>query len=190
MTSEKMYEVIGEINEEYVKGAKETMAKKKVVNYKVLGTIAACLCLAVGGVTVLNNTILNNKPGSEITQIPNPLLEVQSLEEMEKYLDFKVPILDKEVEAYIVINDENSKIARIEYADGSTFNMAHGTGDISGIYGGTFDKEQEISNVKVSFYEYEGVENTIKYALWEKEGFTYSYAATKISVEELQSLIQ
>lgn len=188
MTREQMYEALGEIDERYVRGAK--VKKKKALNYKVWGMAAACLCLTVGGAALVGNTIFKDKPDSENVQIPNPLQEVQSLEEMENYLDFKVPILDKEVEAYIVIDGENSKIARIEYTDGSTFNMAHGTGDISGIYGGTLQKEQEIDDIKVSFYEYEGIENTIDYALWEKEGFTYSYAGMEVSVEEIQALMK
>lgn len=190
MTSEKIYEVIGEIDERYVKEAKEERKRKRVITKKVWATIAACVCLAVGGGIVLNNKGFYGRQDSEIVQIPNPLHEVSSLEEMEKYLGFTVPTLDKEAESYIVIDDGDFSSARIEYTDGSTFNMAKGTGDISGIYGGTFEKEQEFDNVKVSFYEYRGEENTIKYALWENDGFTCSYAGTEISTEEIQLLIQ
>ena len=190
MTSEKMYEVLGEIDEKYIKEAKETRKKKKMINYKVWGAIAACACLAIGGAAAFSNTSFHKKTELETIQIANPLQEVSSLEEMEKYVGFQVPALDKEVDAYIVIEDEDSKIARIEYADHSTFNMERGTGDISGIWGGTFQEEQEINQVKVSFYEYKGEEYTEKYALWEKDGFTYSYAGEKISAEEIEALIQ
>lgn len=160
------------------------------MKYKIWGTIGICLCLVVGGTTILKNTMSDHKTDSANVQIPNPLHEVQSLNEMEETLKYKIPVLDKEVDAYIVIDDEKTQIARIEYADQSTFNMASGTGDISGIYGGVFEEEKEIDHVKVSFYEYEGIESTINYALWEKDGFTYSYAGAEISEEEIQDLLQ
>ncbi len=43
MTNEKLYEVLGDINEKYVKEAKEYRKAKKLVWFK-WGAIAACLC--------------------------------------------------------------------------------------------------------------------------------------------------
>lgn len=187
MTGEKLYEILGEMDDKYVSEAKE---KRKAINYRAWGMIAACVCILIGGATFLKSNSVNNHSDTEVVQLPNPLVEVQSLEEMENELDFKVPTLEKEVETYIIINGEDSKSARIMYADGSVFDMAHGTGDISGIWGGTFEKEEQIDNVNVSFYKYKGEENTINYVLWEKDGFTYSYSGKEISVDEIQSLVR
>lgn len=35
MTNEKLFEVLGEIDEKYVEGAKKTMTRKKTINFKV-----------------------------------------------------------------------------------------------------------------------------------------------------------
>lgn len=298
MTSEKFYEVIGDIDEKYVEGAKRPVKVKKRFPYKALGAIAACLCLAAIGTAIpwsgINNesetmeaadhdiirdgryegslkpvinfegtvvAVEGNKitldngeviiisdntkwmgdpdtydsvstdvevgnfiqgfteddinsaeisadniwtnrapsettliaktqePQPEMVQAANPMLEVSSVEEMEQYLDFEVPTLDKAAEAYIVmIIDKYPRIARIEYEDNSTFNMEYGTGDISGIYGGTLDKEETINNVKVNFYTYFNDTNTIRYALWEKDGFTYSLTGTDTLEEDVHFL--
>lgn len=190
MTHEKLYEVIGDINENYVKEAKETMRERKKINFKVWGTLAACLCLLVCGTFVLNKFHIS-APNPEYVQIPNPILEVSSVEEMEKYLDFDVLVLDKEVKAYnVLVIDGYPRSARIEYADNSTFNMEYGTGDISGIYGGTLDKEETINGVKVSFYHYysEVTSEDLKYALWETDGFTYSLSGADNLEDEIQYL--
>ena len=41
-------------------------------------------------------------PSPESVQTPNPIIIAASAEEMERYLDFHVPVLDKEVESYSV----------------------------------------------------------------------------------------
>ena len=197
MNSEDLYKAIGDIDDEYIKKAEILPEKKKIVNYRICGAIAACVCLAVGGITMLSNTILktstdtNTPSDSGNIQIPNPLQEFESLEEMEEYLGYKVPTLDKEIAAYIVIDDDDAKLARIEYSDSSTFSMADGSGDISGIWGGSFQNSQTISGIEVNFYQYTDVDNvTINYALWESDDFTYSYSGEHISAEEIQTLIE
>ncbi len=199
MNNEDLYKAIGDIDDEYIKKAEILPKKKKFLTYRICGAIAACVCLAVGGITILNNTILktdtdtntNTPPDSGNVQIPNPLQEFDSLEEMEEYLGYKVPTLDKEIAAYIVIDDEDTRLARIEYSDGSTFSMADGSGDISGIWGGSFKSSQTISGVEVNFYQYTDVDNvTINYALWETDGFTYSYESLLIDSDDIQTLIE
>lgn len=137
------------------------------------------------------NANLPTKPQPELVQVANPLMEVNSVDEMEKYLDFKVPALDKEVEAYIVIVDENNypKTARIEYKDGSTFNMEYGSNDVSGIFGGTLEKTEEINKTDVKFYTYtDDSSNEVEYAIWEKDGFSYSLSNSANLQSEIESL--
>ncbi|MGN0159800.1 MAG: hypothetical protein ACI4AQ_00245 [Lachnospiraceae bacterium] len=190
MTNEKLFEVLGDIDEKYVEGAKKTMKEKKIINFKTWGGMAACLCMVVLGTTLFGNFSTSN-PNPEYVQVVSPILEVSSAEEMSEYLDFDVPVLDKAVKAYIVmVIDGYPRSARIEYADNSTFNMEYGTGDISGIHGGTFDREETINGVKISFYHYysEVTNEDFRYALWETDGFTYSLTGTDHIEEEIQYL--
>lgn len=190
MTNETFYKVIGNIDEKYIEEAKKPMKKNKIVNFKTWGALAACLCMVFLGTTMFHNLSVS-KPNPEYVQIPSPILEVSSVEEMEKYLDFDVPVLDKDVKAYIVmVIDGYPRSARIEYEDSSTFNMEYGTGDISGIYGGTFDREETINGVKVHFYHYrsEATGDDFRYALWETDGFTYSLSGNDHLEEEIRNL--
>ena len=110
-------------------------------------------------------------PDAGFVQVVNPLVTVESVEEMEEKLGYSVPVLDKDVESYIVlVIDGVCESGRIRYADGSDFNIKKGSGDISGIYGGVLDAEENIRGVTVSFCVYEA----LRYAIWEKDGFTYS----------------
>ena len=49
MKKEDLFEVLGDLDDDIVKGAK-TSAKKKKTTYQRWGTMAACLCLALGAV--------------------------------------------------------------------------------------------------------------------------------------------
>lgn len=127
------------------------------------------------------------QPQPSKVQVVNPMLKVESLEEMEKTLDFNIPTLDKEVESYIVlVIDQYPTTGRIYYKDGSTFSMKFGSGDVSGIYGGELLHQLNIDNTEVSFYQY----NDLNYALWEQDGFTYSLTGTDLLESEVTSIIQ
>ncbi len=72
MKNEKMYEAIGNINEDYIKSAHAPRVKRQTVWVK-WGAMAACLCLIVGAVIVSGRFILNGgnpvvePPGTEQT---------------------------------------------------------------------------------------------------------------------------
>lgn len=204
MTNEKLYEIMNDIDDNYLEEARKSMDtytatrkidtthKKRAFRYKTWGAIAACLCIVAIGATLLNNKSISNEPHPEQVQVANPLIEVNSVKEMADYLGFDIPKLDKEVSAYIVIVDDDRypSIGRIEYADGSTFNMEYGSGDISGISGGKLSEEKTIDDVKVSFYIYSDDTSSVKYAIWEKDGFTYSLTGSNDLESEVQSLIK
>jgi hypothetical protein len=96
---------------------------------------------------------------------------VTSLEEMESQLGYAVPVLDKDIAAYIILTiDASTSMGCIDYADGTSFRMQRGSGDISGIHGGTLESRTEIDTVTVSYHTMED----LRYALWETDGFTYS----------------
>lgn len=192
MRKETFYLTLNNIDDRYI-----TEAKKKSRRVIPLGVIkvgfamAACLCVVLASVFAFTYQ-KSNQPHPEQLQTPNPLMEVTSVSEMERYLDFRVPVLDKDVEAYIVIVDDSyPTLGRIMYADGSIFNMEYGTGDISGICGGELVKTETFGKVEVSFFTYTGVEDgEISYATWEHGGFTHSLSEKNVSFEQLSRDVQ
>ena len=135
--------------------------KRKIV------LMALCLAFVLAGC----GTEQTKAPNAGFVQVVNPLVTVESVGKMEEKLGYSVPVLDKDVESYIVlVIDGVCESGRIRYADGSDFNIKKGSGDISGIYGGVLDTEENIHGVTVSFYVYE----ELRYAIWERDGFTYS----------------
>lgn len=200
MKKEELFEVFGDIPESYIMEARQTMTSKimkpkKASPLKILGAVAACFCVVLAGTLTYQHlqapTHFVTPPHPEQVQVPNPLVEVSSLEEMQQMLQFQVPELEKEVAAYIVIVDDSyPSVARIEYADGSTFNMKYGSGDISGIYGGKESSQEKYHGVTIHYYQYQDDKgNTIPYALWETGGFTYSLSGSAQLQTEVQRLI-
>lgn len=187
MKKEDFAELLSDINEKHITNARVDYKGKKSVWLK-WGAAAACLCLVIGGGLMLNRSNNNsNVPHPEQLQVVNPLMKVSSLEEMEQYLDFSVPVLEKKADTYLVIVlDGYPECARIIYADGSVFSMKYGTGDISGIYGGTLEKEEKLNGVTVSFYTY----SDTKYATWEKDGFTFSLSDSNDLEADVKALIK
>jgi len=152
---------------------KEQMKEKSKKNLKWFGILVPALCLILVGVFAINSF---NK--DERVKIASPLTEVNSLSEMKKYLGFEVPVLKtKAIKSYIVIGDVSEKYAyhgRIVYEDGSGFEIEKSDSDVSGIYGGEKEKEQDINNIHVTIYTYEDV----RYAVWTHKGFSYSYSSS------------
>lgn len=65
MKKEDFFEVLGELDDDIVKGAKTSMKKK--INWRVWGTIAACFCLVAVLVFVSNNNLSQKNPdGDEV----------------------------------------------------------------------------------------------------------------------------
>lgn len=65
MKKEDFFEVLGELDDDIVKGAKTSMKKK--INWRVWGTIAACFCLVAVLVFVSNNNLSPKNPdGDEV----------------------------------------------------------------------------------------------------------------------------
>ena len=162
-----------------IKIKEKYMKTNKILRYASL--CFGCICIVLIGVLTFNK--------KTNTQIPNPLLEVQNISEMKKYLGFDVIKLDKEVENYIVIkNDKEYYHARIEYKDKTRFDMEKVTSseNPSGIYGAKLTKEETINDVKVKYYEFE---NT-NYITWHTKDYSYSYTSeNKIDEQTVNNLI-
>lgn len=145
---------------------------KKISGVIWISALATCLCLVL--IVVFTNN-LSNKNNRE--QISNPLTEVNSVDEMKKYLGFDVPtITNKKVKLYIVIGDDDSNYAyhgRIIYEDESELEIEKGNKDVSGIYGADKENEQLIYNVNVTIL----TTNETRYAIWTNNGYSYSYSS-------------
>ncbi len=191
MKKETFYRELNHIRDSYVLEAGKKEPKRLIFGKaQSFLALAACLCILLAGAFVMNRP--DNRPHPQQVQVPNPLWQVDSREEMERLLDFSVPVLDKAVEAYIVlVDDSRPEMARVVYTDGTMFNKKYGTGDISGINGGTLEKTETVGELSVSFYSYVDVDgkDTV-YALWEKDGFTYSLSAENATFEQLTYDIQ
>ena len=155
---------------------------KKHTRKHLAAILAACLCLVLLAGCAEKQ---EQAPNTGFVQMGNPLVEVASLQEMEEKLSYSVPVLDKAVDTYIVlVTGGTAQQGRIRYADGASFDMKQGTGDISGIYGGVLEKAETISGVTVSFLTYED----IRYAIWEKDGFTFSLTGGEALAQEVAAL--
>ena len=187
MNTKKFSEAMNEIDGKYVEeaiGYGSRKAQKTV--WMKWGAMAACLCLMVVGGILFARSGNHLVPNPDPVQIPNPILTVTSVEEMEEYLDFPVLILDKEVASYsVMIEDSYPTMGQVDYADGSQFRIRYGSGDISGIYGGTLEKSEDIQGVKVQYYKYADT----AYAIWEQNGFAFSYIYVNGDTTDVERII-
>lgn len=195
MNTRKFSEAMSELDNKYINEAISYKKKLKRNIWIKWGSIAACLCLLAVGTVVFtqnkSNSDSNNVPQPEIVQVPNPIITVASVEEMEKYLDFTVPIIEKDVEAYsVIVMDDYPSIGQVNYADGSEFRIQYGSGDISGIYGASLEESKEIDGVKVQYYKYTDNYSDMTYAIWEQNNFTFSYIYTDNSKADVETFIQ
>lgn len=188
MKKEQLFEVLGDIDESHIHEARKPAKAKVRLVWVKWAAAAACLCLVVFSGMILTQPS-NKQPNPDPVQVANPIMEVASVEEMENYLDFEIPVLEKDVSAYIVyVIDGYPDMGRICYADGSDFRMKYGSGDISGIYGGVLEETVDIQGVKVSIYTLDSV-YFVRYAIWEHEGFTFSLAGSENLEQEVAALI-
>lgn len=177
MSIPKIAKAMEYIDDDLVSGAAEYRRTAKKNAWIGYGAAAACLCLVLAG--AFGRGFFDREqaavPHPAAVRVVNPIITVASVEEMERYLDFHVPVLDKEAEAYtVLVADSYPTMGQIHYTDGSCFRMRYGNGDISGIYGGSFVETKDIDGVKAEFYRYADT----AYAIWEQNGFAFSYSYT------------
>lgn len=187
MNIPKIAKAMGCIDDDLVSGAAEYRKAVKKNAWVKWGVMAACLCLVVAGTFfgVHSRKEPYAAPNPNMVQVVNPIITVESVEEMESYLDFSVPVLNKEAEAYsVLVVDSYPAMGQIRYADGSSFRMQYGTGDISGIFGGSLEETKDVDGVKVEFYRYADT----AYAMWEKNGFAFCYTYTD-GDDDVESII-
>lgn len=187
MRKEELFALLENIDEGYLQQAGQRTTSTHRMNWKAWGAIAACLCLVFAGGILFSRYSSMTIPDPPKVQIANPIIEVASTAEMKEYLDFDVPLLPKEVEAYLVFLEEGyAHLGQVNYADGSSYRIAYGSGDISGIYDGELIFTEEIGTVTIQHYQ----SGAVRYAIWEQNGFTYSYTFSGMDDDAVKTLVQ
>lgn len=187
MNGKKLLEAVGEVNDSYVEEAAEYRKSRKAPIWLRWGAVAACLCVAAvsGAVLLCGNEGLTPDPAP--VEVTNPIIAVETVEEMEEYLDFPVPVLDKETAALSVLVVQGYPVmGQVEYADGSLYRVQYGSEDVSGIYGGETVETRDMTGVQVECRTFEGS----SYAVWTDEGFSFSYTGDVNEVETLIGLFR
>lgn len=187
MNEKKLLEAVGEVNDSYVEEAAGYQKSRKAPLWLRWGAVAACLCVAAVSGAVLLHGDEGLTPDPAPVEVTNPIITVETVEEMEEYLDFPVPVLDKETAAFSVLVVQGYPVlGQVEYADGSLFRVQYGSEDVSGIYGGETVETREMSGVQVECRTFEGS----LYAVWTDEGFSFSYTGDVSEVETLIGLFR
>lgn len=140
MKVKDLVRALGDIDDKYIVEIDEPIKKEKrsafqnnvkkvnfrneviIMDRKILEIAAiVILVVVIFSVGMINKSKNGGESSStELVQIANPITEVKSKEEMKKYLGFDVPVLNKEVESYIVIGEgKYATHARVIYKDGS-----------------------------------------------------------------------
>lgn len=187
MNGKKLLEAVGEVNDSYVEEAAGYRKSRKAPLWLRWGAVAACLCVAAvsGAVLLRGNEGLTPDPAP--VEVTNPIITVDTVEEMEEYLDFPVPVLDKETAALSVLVVQGYPVmGQVEYADGSLYRVQYGSEDVSGIYGGETVETRDVDGVQVECRTFEGS----SYAVWTDEGFSFSYTGDVNEVETLIGLFR
>ena len=178
---------MGEVNDSYVEEAAEYRKSRKAPLWLRWGAVAACLCVAAvsGAVLLRGNEGLTPDPAP--VEVTNPIIAVETVEEMEEYLDFPVPVLDKETAALSVpVVQGYPVMGQVEYADGSLYRVQYGNEDVSGIYGGETVETRDVDGVQAECHTFEGS----SYVVWTDEGFSFSYTGDVNEVETLIGLFR
>lgn len=112
MTNEKLYEVLGDINEKHVKEAREYRKTRKPAWVK-WGAMAACLCLVATGLLSISNWQNSPQDGQGTTEqvYTLPQAEKMSVELVEWGGDhFKAIVVDAEDNSIFPVNAELSVV--------------------------------------------------------------------------------
>lgn len=141
MTNEKLYEVLGDINEKHINEAR-AYHKAKKPGWVKWGAMAACLCLVVGlAIPMLNNDYSDQNPHSGLQSVKNPVYNV---------VEYTVPASYEPADLYISTTTDLA-----EY----DAHMAKYNGDKfigKGIRVFTFVEGATTEDFNVWYFDYEG----------------------------------
>ena len=166
-------------NAEKLKEIKILEKRKKYFGiFRFASILAGGIAVFVIGIVLFNNNINDN------VLIPNPMTKVESINELEKYIDIDLTKFKfKEIKEMYKFEDDT--LIQITYNDDSTMRISKGQDDNSGIYGATLKENKKINDINVEIYEF----NDITYAVWkdEKNSCVFSYVAS--DNEDINSIL-
>ena len=168
---------------------KVTMNKSIMKRLIIIIVFCVCMMFAAIAMFIGGGKQQDSTKKAKRLEIPNPLTEVKSLSEMNKYLGYTIPVMNKKVEKYIVIGEgKYATHARIIYEDQSEFDMEKGSDDVSGIYGASIIEEKEIKKIKVTFHK----KDETRYITYTTDMYSYSYSkeGNDITTKEVEELLE
>lgn len=162
----------------------------KNIMKRLIIIIILCICMMLAAIAMfIGGSKKTTTEKAKRLEIPNPLTEVKTISEMNQYLGYTIPVMDKKVEKYIVIGEgKYATHARIIYEDQSEFDMEKGKNDVSGIYGASIIEEKEINKIKVTFHK----KDETRYITYSTDMYSYSYSKEKedITEQEVHELLK
>ncbi len=191
-------EVSKEMHDRIMKKISETdfddpsKKSRSKMNYKNYISIAACIALLVVGGLALPE-FLHKAPNPNV-QIENNMIECNSLDELSKYVGFKVldigelPFTENEV-TYISYWQELAEIVYVGSDDVISFRMSIGGEDNSGDY----SEYEEVKSLQLEDYTVtiKGQDEKFNLAIWKHNGFSYSIKThAGLSEMDLVEMIQ
>ena len=84
MNEKKLLEAVGEVNDSYVEEAAGYRKSRKAPLWLRWGAVAACLCVAVLGGSLLLRGGEGLTPDPAPVEVTNPVISVATVEEMEE----------------------------------------------------------------------------------------------------------
>lgn len=157
--------------------------KKNILLWMLTAVLALGLAACGGGASSAGT------PADSVVSIANPLVEYNSIDELNEALGFtmqELPIDGYKVQTYIAIDNT---VGQINYSspDGPALCLrtAKAAGDISGVYGANF-AEETIADVTVHV----DAANATPVAWYEKDSMSYSLSGTDIDEAAFRSALE
>lgn len=145
---------------------------KKLIS-TVLCAIMTFASVGCGG----NNVLQNDEVIDQQVQIPNPIVEYSSVEEVKNAVDFDFNVITEIPEGYEIdkISAIGNEIVQISYTNGENeicYRVAKGIDDISGDY----NKYPSSTNITIGETQVtmRGTEDNINVATWNNGEFTFA----------------
>ena len=186
-----LLDILGLTDNEMINRAIETDSAEKLKEIKILekrkksSEIFRYVSVLVGGMAVfVIGIVLFNNNFNDNTLISNPMTKVESINELEKYIEIDLSKFKfKEIKEMYKFEDDT--LIQITYKDDSTIRISKGQDDNSGIYGATLKEMRKINDTNVEIYEFDD----IIYAVWkdEKNSYVFSYVAS--NNEDINSIL-
>lgn len=102
--------------------AKPELKRSRMKLIRRVSALAACLCVCICAAALV---VHFNKPSEGLVSVSSPVFQVDSAEEMIKYLGFSLPLQSGKTasEFYLYAYDDYAQFGEIVYTDGSKFRM-------------------------------------------------------------------